>query len=146
MSGLLEDEDPMTAIASNTKEFYAGLLNPSNDCDGLASQRKTPLKAVAIKEVATACERVALGNGLPRDGHVVHSVFQGQAAFLHSGKQGCVQVQAVAGSESDWNVAASKLALVCMGESATGKGNAKNVILGWLKYVEKSGAPPSCTN
>ena len=146
MSSLLDDQDPMAAIAAHTKEFYAGLLRPGNECDGISAQRKTCLAAVAVKEVAAACARVALGNGLPRDGHVVHSMFQGQAAFLHSGKQGCVKVQAIAQSESSWNVAASKLALVCMGESASGKGNAKSILLGWLEGIGESTAPASCTN
>ena len=33
-----------------------------------------------------------------------------------------------------------------MGESSSGKGNAKNVLLGWLECIAKSTAPTSCTN
>ena len=108
MHDLEEDVDPLKRVTALTKDFYGGLLNLSVKCDGLKAQRETPLEAVALKEVAVACKRVALGNGLPGDGHVVHSMHQGLAAFQHAGRQGCVQVEAMVGTETDWNVAGSK--------------------------------------
>ena len=143
MEHLLE---PQEAVSRLVKEFYEGLLNATGQCDGLVAQRTTPLEAVALKEVAAASKRVAVGNGLPGDGHVVHSMLQGQAAFQNRGKEGCVTIQAVAQSESTWNVADSSLPLVVEGGSTAGKGNAKHVLLGWLSHVAKSGASPSCTN
>ena len=146
MQSRLEDDDPMAAIATQTKAFYEGLLSPMNKCDGIAAQRKTPLQSVAVKEIASACARVSLKNGLPGDGHVVHSLFQGQAAFQNAGRQGCVRVEAVKGTESDWNVAGSKLPVIVEGDSSAGKGNAKHILLNWLKCVGQSDAPSSCTN
>ncbi len=76
---------------------------------------------MCLEEIAAACRRVALGNGLPPDGHLVHAALQGQAAFYWSGPCGELSVIAVPGSESGWNVASSKLPLIVEGESSAGE-------------------------
>ena len=146
MELILEGDDPLKGVADRVQEFYAGILDPRNACDDLVAQRKAPLEAVALREVAKACQRLSLTNGLPIDGHVVHSMFQGEAAFLHRSKQGCVSVEAMERPESDWNVAGSTLPLVNLGESSAGKGNAMKILLGWLQRIRRSAAPASCTN
>ena len=55
---------------------------------------------MAPKELADACQRVAVGFGLPPDGHVVHQALQGQAAYYWSGADGSLQIPALKESES----------------------------------------------
>ncbi len=83
---------------------------------------------------------MAAGNGLPPDGHLVHAALQGQAAFYWSGRQGKLRVVAVPGTESEWNVASSRLPLVVEGDSAAGKDNLKNVVLQWIGMLEQVNA------
>lgn len=59
------------------QKFYSSLL--ADKClEPLRAQRETSLKAVTSREVALACERLAVGYGLPKDGHLVHSCLQGK--------------------------------------------------------------------
>ena len=115
---------PNTTLRSfmgmHTEEFYDGLLNTNLPCDPLAKQRDTPLCAVVPQAVALACARVSVGQGLPRDGHCVHAAFLGQAVYYMNGAEGRLPCVAVEGTESEWNVAGTKLPLILEGDSAAG--------------------------
>ncbi len=80
-----------------------------------------------------ACARVSSGNGLPPDGHLVHAAFLGQASYYWCGRTAKLRVVAVPGTESEWNVASSRLPLVIEGDSATGKDNLVSVVLQWIR-------------
>ena len=120
----MERKAPNTTLRSfmrmHAEEFYDGLLNISLTCDPLAKQRETPLCAVVPLAVAKACERVSVGQGLPADGHCVHAAFLGQAVYYMNGAEGRLPCVAVEGTESEWNVAGTKLPLILEGDSAAG--------------------------
>ena len=83
-------------------------------CGCFCAQRATSLRAVTPTEVALACERLAVGYGLPKDGHLVHSSLQGQAIYHFMGADGGLKVFAMQGAESKWNQAGSKLPLIVL--------------------------------
>ena len=117
------------------QEVYASFLKDNATLNPLQSQRETALKALAPAELASACERLSVGTGLPKDGHLVHACLQGQAIFLFSGQDGKLQVHAMEESESEWNLAGSKLCLIILADSAAGKDNLGGLVRGWLKNL-----------
>jgi hypothetical protein len=145
----LDKMDPGTTLTAHMtahcQQFYTDLLSGKSTLDPLLEQRDTKLTTVAPIEIAAACARVALGNGLPGDGHLTHAALQGQAIYYWGGQQGDLDVIAVEGTESDWNVAGSKLAQICLGDSAAGKDNLKNVILGWVKTLASENTTATMT-
>ena len=102
----------------------------------LKAQRATSLRAVTPTEVALACERLAVGYGLPKDGHLVHSCLQGQAIYHFMGGDGGLKVFAMQGTESKWNQAGSKLPLIVLAGSAAGKDNLKALVTAWLDQLQ----------
>ena len=114
-------------------------MQPKHDCDPIEAQKCTPLVAVVPAEIAACCQRIAVGNGLPLDGHVVHTALQGQALCYGAGSSRELKTEAVAGSESDWDVAGSLLPFICEGDSAAGKDNVKRVLLKWVAALDKHG-------
>ena len=52
---------------------------------------------------------------------------------------------AVEGTESDWNVAGTKLPLILEGDSAAGKDNLKDLILTWIAALESESLPATTT-
>ena len=117
------------------QEVYTGFLKDNAALNPPQSQRETALKALAPAELASACERLSVGTGLPKDGHLVHACVQGQAIFLFSGQDGKLQVHAMEESESQWNLAGSKLCLIILADSAAGKDNLGGLVRGWLKTL-----------
>ena len=63
--------------------------------EALSSQRETSLTAVSPIEVASACERLAVGYGLPKDGHLVHCCVQGQCLYHFMGSDGKLKARAM---------------------------------------------------
>eukprot|EP00973_Karenia_brevis_P076603 10641623-Karenia_brevis.AAC.1 len=62
---------------NHSQTFYEGLLDLNQPVDPLLAQSRTPLHIICPVEVARACERVAVGHGLPPDGVVVHGAYAG---------------------------------------------------------------------
>ena len=123
------------------EEFYLGLFDERTECCPVKAQSQTPVETVAPWEIAKACARVSVGAGLPPDGHCVQLAHKGQALYLFNGMSGKLPCQPVAGSESRWNVAGSKLPVIFEGESASGKDNIKDVMLSWLSIVSPTPIP-----
>ena len=113
-------------MKKHTEEFYDSLLDTSQPCEPIIKQRRTPLSAVTPAAVAKACARVSVGQGLPGDGHCVHAAFLGQTVYY-------------------MNVAGTKLPLILEGDSAAGKDNLKDLILGWIGAMESEGLPATTT-
>lgn len=109
--------------------------------DPVKAQGDTSIRSICPDAIAEAVSRVSVGNGLPKDGHVLFSAFQGQCAFLWNGPAGELKNPPLDGTESEWNVAASTLPLIVAGESAAGKDNLKRVVLDWLHKLESAGRP-----
>ena len=118
------------------KAFYEKLLKDDAEISPLKSQRETSLKAVAPMAIAEACERLAVGAGLPKDGHLVHACLQGQAGFFFRGQDGRLSARAMLDSESEWNIAGSKLPLIPIANSAAGKDNLKDLVQSWLSSLD----------
>ena len=113
-------------------------------------QGDTSIRSICPAAIADAVSRISVGNGLPKDGHVLFSAFQGQRAFLWNGPRGELKNLPLEGTESEWNVAASTLPLIVAGDSALivagdprccGKDNLKRVVLDWLHKLEPAGRP-----
>ncbi|CAE7348670.1 unnamed protein product [Symbiodinium natans] len=121
-------------MKSVSQEFYSDLLDDRASIDPLQMQRETPLTQVAAVEVAHALARLSAGHGLPPDGHVVHAQFQGLSKYLWNGPlQHAKLTKAIPQSESEWDIANAKLAQLIIGESASGKDNAKSLLATWMK-------------
>ena len=114
--------------------FFSELLETSAP-DPIRAQKDTSLQSMAPAMLAQACCRVSVANGLPPDGHVLFAAFQGQCAFYWQGANGSLENRAMQASDSEWNVGATKLPLIVQGDSATGKDNAKRVVLQWLEFL-----------
>ncbi len=127
-------------IEDRSRAFFVDVLR-SEMPDPLEAQRQTELRTVAPVAIADACARVSVGNGLPPDGHLVHAALQGQAAFYWAGPRAELKVLAMAGTDSDWNVASSRLPLIVEGDSAAGKDNLKNIVLSWIAALDTEGSP-----
>ena len=95
--------------------------------------------------MARACERVAVGHGLPPDGVVVHGAYAGVLKFCYGSRRGPLKAVAVQGSESEWNLDGSQLAHCTIGSSAGGKGNLKSLLLSWVKELESEDCPATGT-
>ena len=118
-------------ITSHCQGFFADLLSDKKPNPEKA-QADTSLRSLCPAVIADAATRISLGNGLPRDGHVIFSAFQGQCAFYWNGPAGTLANPPLKGTESEWNVASTTLPLIVAGESAAGKDNVKRVVLDWL--------------
>eukprot|EP00973_Karenia_brevis_P014017 1904399-Karenia_brevis.AAC.1 len=57
-------------VHQTTERFYSKLLAGQDSRTPRDAQAQIPLKAMAPAELAAACQRVAVGYGLPPDGHV----------------------------------------------------------------------------
>ena len=135
-------EQPLkTFIRERSRSFFKDLLQKDAVPNPVEAQRQTELRSVAPTAIAEACARVSVGNGLPPDGHLVHAALQGQAAFYWAGPRAQLKVLAMAGTDSDWNVASSRLPLIVEGDSAAGKDNLKNVALSWIAALEAEDSP-----
>ena len=109
--------------------------------DPAKAQGDTSIRSICPAAIADAVSRISVGNGFPKDGHVLYSAFQGQRAFLWNGPRGELKNPPLEGTESEWNVAASTLPLIVAGDSAAGKDNLKRVVLYWLHKLEPAGRP-----
>ena len=70
-------------------------------------------------------EQISLGNGLPGNGQVLHSLVQGLIQYLWIGPPELPhKALPMTSSESSWHVASSKLLQLVLGESASGKDTA----------------------
>ena len=127
-------------IKSHSETFFADLLSRTLP-DPLKAQKETSLQSMCPLVIAHACQRLAVGNGLPPDGHVLFSAFQGQCAYYWNGAEGALQNPPLAESESKWNIGATTLPLIVAGDSAAGKDNAKRVVLGWLESLKSERLP-----
>ena len=126
-----QDQSLKDFFQTHSQKFYTHLLK--GEChQPLQAQKITALEAVAPWEVAKACERLAVGFGLPKDGHLVHSCLQGQAIYHFMGSDGGLKLFAMQTSESSWNQAGSKLPLIVLASSAAGKDNLKAILTSWL--------------
>ena len=113
-----------TYIADGAKAFYCKLLDPEVQTNCLKTQQETALSEVTFEVLAKCLQRVSVGAGLPPDGHVVHSLTQGLCMYLWGGPPECPhRTELMSESESEWNLASSKLSQLIVGESATGKDN-----------------------
>ena len=89
-----KDQSLKEFFEGHAKTFYTSLL--ADKCmDALSSQRETSLRAVSPIEMASACERLAVGYGLPKDGHLVHSCVQGQCLYHFMGSDGKLKARAM---------------------------------------------------
>ncbi|CAJ1374140.1 unnamed protein product [Effrenium voratum] len=94
-------------VTSHCLGFFSDLLETLVP-DPVNSQADTSLRSACPFIIAEAAGRVSVGNGLPRDGHVVFSAFQGPCAYYWNGPTG---------------------------ESAAGKDNLKRLVLDWLSKL-----------
>ena len=122
--------------------FFSELL-ANKSPNPAKAQADTKLVSMAPAVLATACCRVAVANGLPPDGHVLFAAFQGQCAYYWQGADGALKNTPLQGSDSDWNVGATKLPLIVQGDSATGKDNVKRVVLQWLDFLSSKTQLPA---
>ncbi|CAJ1360048.1 unnamed protein product [Effrenium voratum] len=129
-----QDNVSLRFVTSQCLGFFSDLLETLVP-DPVNSQADTSLRSACPFIIAEAAGRVSVGNGLPRDGHVVFSAFQGPCAYYWNGPTGGLRNPPLEGTESDWNVAASNLPLVVAGESAAGKDNLKRLVLDWLSKL-----------
>ena len=80
-----------------------------------------PLEATADLFLSRSMRRLSPTNGLPDDGHVLHTAVQGKASFLFFGQDRNIQVEAVEGTESKWELPGHHASVFVTGESAAGK-------------------------
>ena len=120
-------------IAAGAKAFYCKLLDPTVRFDCLKVQQETCLEEVALQVLAKCLSRVSVGSGLPPDGQVLHSLIQGLCQYLWIGPpEKPRKAECMAESESQWNMASSKLAQLVLGESASGKDTCMDLL---HKYI-----------
>ena len=110
-------------------EFFSDCLDGDFNEDRLvACVAATPLEAMADKYLAVALQRLSESNGLPADGHVLHTVLQAKAAFLHFGPDRCVRVRPLDQTESDWQLASHRGSVFVVGDSAAGKDTVMRIL------------------
>ncbi|CAK0827052.1 unnamed protein product [Prorocentrum cordatum] len=96
---------------------------------------------MAPAEIADACSRVSVGNGLPEDGHLVRAAFQGQCVYYWKGAASELKNPLLEESESKWDVGASNLPLIAEGDPSGGKDNLKNIVLTWIGSLSEEQLP-----
>ena len=87
-----------------------------------------PLEATADIFLSRSMRRLSPTNGLPDDGHVLHTAVQGKASFLFFGQDRNIQVEAVEGTESKWELPGHRASVFVTGESAAGKDTVIKII------------------
>ena len=113
-----------THLCEHVKDVLRSLLSTKVSGEYVAAySRRNSLATCSDKWTALACARIAKCHGLPRDGHVVHSLVQGRMRQYFSGPNSELEVQAVEGSDSEWNLAAHRCGLWILGHSSVGKDN-----------------------
>ena len=86
--------------------------------------------------LAKVLEQISLGNGLPGNGQVLHSLVQGLIQYLWIGPPELPhKALPMTSSESSWHVASSKLLQLVLGESASGKDIAMELL---RKYISQA--------
>ena len=120
-------------ISEGAFSFYAQLLDPSVQFDCLKVQQETSLEEVTVTLVSQCLCRISVGSGLPPDGQVLHSLLQGLCQYVWCGPPECPhRAMCMQESESEWNLASSKLAQLVLGQSASGKDNCMDLLHRWI--------------
>ena len=135
----LEDFDAEGASLHDFLEnfFYEAfkelVYNSRSPDDVVGKMKAISLEICADKWTARACKRVSQCYGLPKDGHVVHSLVSGRTGFFARGPEAEAKVKVVQNSETKWDMAAHRLGVWLVAHSSLGKDNA----LAILKILEK---------
>lgn len=82
---------------------------------------EVPLYATALAHMTVAAQLVSHCSGLPADGNVLFSAFQGKAVFHHFGPDRDVQLAAVPDTDSTRALPYHRCSVFVLGESAAGK-------------------------
>ena len=123
----LEESDDVTKstyarLFDHFHKFFSDCLDDDFNEDRLVAHiAATPLEALSDRFLATALRRLSETHGLPSDGHVLHTVIQGKAAFMHFGPDRKVKVRPLQETESEWQMASHRGSVFLVGDSAAGK-------------------------
>ena len=117
------------------EQFFTSCIEGDYDEEQALSYfvKSLPLEVVTTRLSARAYGRVCKCNGLAPDGHVLFSVFQGKMAYFHFGADREVQLKAIDGSDSSWQLAAHRCSSFVIGSSAAGK----DTLIGIVKAVDE---------
>ena len=92
---------------------------------------------------AAGCRNVF---GLPRDGHVVHSIQQGRMRYLGAGPNAELRVEVSPTCESKWDLAAHRCGVWLIAHSSVGKDNALAAHRAITQRLRKSFPDEPCLN
>ena len=126
-------------IAQSVRTFYDKLLSGKESRSAKQIQEDSSLKSMAPLEIALACQRIAVGYGLPPDGIFVRQLHQGQVAYYWHGADGSLLIPALAAGESEWDVGNTRLPLIGCGPVSCGKDNGMAVYMTWIKSLQIEG-------
>jgi hypothetical protein len=102
----------------------------------LAVMERFSLETVTDKWSAKACKRLAQCFGLPKDGHVVHTLVQGHDRFNAAGPNADAQVEVVPDTESAWDMASHRCGVWLLATSSAGKDNALAIVKAIRKHLK----------
>lgn len=124
-------------MAEGAKAFYSKLLDPAVRADCQKVQEETSLDEVALQVLGKCLCRISMGGGLPPDGQVLRSLLQGLVQYIWMGPpEKPHKAECMSESESQWNLASSKLAQLILGESATGNDNCIELLHKYIGEVQ----------
>ena len=118
-----------------TNFFDMAIARDYTSTAALAYQKANGLHAMADRWTGVACSRIAQCNGLPKDGHVVHSTLQGRMKSWYCGPEADLAVEVVEDSESPWQHAGHGCGVWLIGHSGLGKDNLINIVTHWMRVL-----------
>ncbi len=111
-----------------------------------AAMKKFSLEVVSDRWTAMACRRVAQCFGLPKDGHVAHTLHQGRVRFFFAGPNAQLRVEVVEDSESAWDMASHRCGVWLLAHSSLGKDNALAIVQEITNHLIEAMGPLPCFN
>ena len=121
------------------ERFFMNLASAEfGEKDVIAFQKEVGLSVTSDRWTGRACARVAQCNGLPADGQVVHTVFQGRLKSWFAGHEDALRVHVVPDTESGWGLAGHGCGVWLMGNSGVGKDNVLNLVNYWHQTLSLS--------